>query len=57
VRCSRSTSLVSKLHSSVGLKPVSLLSVNFIDNILPALAHSISICSFVGIRIALDCRL
>ena len=51
VLCSKSTSLTFRLHSSIGLNPVSLLSVSFIEFIFPALEHSISICAFDGILI------
>ena len=57
VLCSMSISLTFRVHNSMGLKPVSLLVVSFIDNTFPALAVSISICAFVGILIALDLRL
>lgn len=49
--CSKSMSLTFRLCSSIGLKPVSLLIVSLIDSVLPALAISISILSFVGIFI------
>jgi len=44
-------SLTFRLHSSIGLSPVSLLSVNFADIIFLELAISMSICVVVGIRI------
>jgi len=46
-------SLTFSLHNSIGLSPVSLLSVSFTDIIFLELAISISICVVVGIRIVL----
>lgn len=53
MRCSRSMSLTLRLHSSTGLSPVSLLIESLMDNIRPADAVSISICSLVGILMVL----
>ena len=50
---SGSLSLTLRLHSSMGLKPVSLLILSLIDNILPAEAMSFSSFSLVGILIEL----
>jgi len=55
VLCSRSMSLAFRLLSSIGLKPVSLLIVSFIDSIGLALAINDSICAFVGILIIFAC--
>jgi len=50
---SKSMSLTFRLHSSIGLKTVSLLSVSLVAKVLPELAMSISSLSLVGILIAL----
>jgi len=42
-------SLTFRLHSSVGLSPVSLLTLSLSDSLVLALAISMSICFVVGI--------
>ena len=49
VLCSRSISLTFRLHSSNGLKPVSLLIVSLVDSVVRALAISMFTFSVVGI--------
>jgi len=48
---SMSMSLTFRLHSSIGLSPVSLLIVSFVDMVLRALAISMFMFSVVGIRL------
>jgi len=47
-----SMSLTFRLCSSIGLSPVSLLILSFIDSILPVPAINVSIFCVVGIFIA-----
>ena len=54
---SRSMSLTFRLHSSVGLSPVSLLIVSLSDSVLPALAISLSMFSVVGVLRVFACAL
>lgn len=43
-------SFTFRLHSSIGLSPVSLLVISLVDSVLRALAISMFMFSVVGIR-------